>query len=84
MNCCGVLHGVGITGLVDSGATATLISVTVYNKLPFKKRPLLSSVGCRMVAANGNDVPTIGVGEFTLSFSGKQVKLPAIVADINA
>ena len=84
MYCCGVLHGVGITALVDSGATATLISDTVYNKLPFKKRPLLSPVGCRMVAANGNDVPTIGVGEFTLSFRGKQFKLPAIVADINA
>ena len=37
-----------------------------------------------MVAANGNDVPTVGVGDFTLSFSGKQFKLPAIVADINA
>ena len=84
MYCCGVLHVVGITALVDSGATATLISETVYNKLPFKKRPMLSPVGCRMVAANGNDVPTIGVGEFTLSFSGKQFKLPAIVADINA
>ena len=84
MNCGGVLHGVGITALVDSGATATLISETVNKKLSCKKRPLLSPVECRMVAANGTDVPTIGVGEFTLSFSGKQFKLPAIVADINA
>ena len=84
MYCCGVLHGVGITAPVDSGAIATLISDTVYNKIPFKKRPLLSPVGCRMVAANGNGVPTIGVGEFTLSFSGKQFKLPATVVDINA
>ena len=37
-----------------------------------------------MVAANGNDIPTIGVGDFTLSFSGKQFKLPATVVDINA
>ena len=84
MYCCGVIHGVGITPLVDSGATATLISERVYNKLSFKKRPLLSSVECRMVEANGNDVPTIGIREFTLSFSGEQFKLPAIVADINA
>ena len=84
MYCCGVLHGVEITVLVDSGASAILISETVYNKLSFRKRPLLSPVECRMVAANRNDIPTIGVGDFTLSFSGKQFKLPAIAADINA
>ena len=37
-----------------------------------------------MVAANGKDILTIGVGDFTLSFNEKQFKLPAIVADINA
>ena len=37
-----------------------------------------------MVVANGNDSPNIGVGDFTISFSGKQFKLAAIVADINA
>ena len=56
---CGVLHGVGITALVDSGATATMISDTVYTKLPQHKSPLLKPVECRMVAANGEDVTTI-------------------------
>ena len=42
--CCGVLLGVGITALVDSGATATMISDTVYTKLPQHKRPLLKPV----------------------------------------
>ena len=83
MYCCGVLHGVGITALIDSGATATMISDTVYNKLPRHKRPLLKPVECRMVAANGKDVTTIGVADFTLSFSGKLFHLPAIVAKIN-
>ena len=81
--CCGVLHGVGITALVDSGATATMISDTVYTKLPQHKRPLLKPVECRMVAANGKDVTTIGLAEFTFSFSGKLFHLPAIVAKIN-
>ena len=36
MYCYDVLRCVGITALVDSGATATLISEAVYNKLPFK------------------------------------------------
>ena len=45
---CGVLHGIGITALVDSGATATLISDTVYNKLPQRKRPLVNLVECKM------------------------------------
>ena len=83
MYCCGVLHGVGITALIDSGATATMISDTVYNKLPQHKRPLLKPVECRMVAANGKDVTTIGLAEFTFSFSGKLFHLPAIVAKIN-
>ena len=81
--CCGVLHGVGITALVDSGATATIISDTVYTKLHQHKRPLLKPVECRMVAANGEDVTTIGLAEFTFSFSGKLFHLPAIVANIN-
>ena len=80
MYCCGILHGVGITALIDSGATATMISDTVYNKLPQKKRPLLRAVESRMVAANGED---IGMATFTLSFHGKQFQLPAIVANIN-
>ena len=83
MYCCGVLHGVGITALIDSGATATMISDTVYNKLPQHKRPFLKPVECRMVAANGKDVTTIGLAEFTFSISGKLFHLPAIVAKIN-
>ena len=81
--CCGILHGVGMTALIDSGATATMISDTVYNKLPQQKRPLLKPVECRMVAANGKDVTTIGLAEFTLSFNGKLFHLSAIVAKIN-
>ena len=83
MYCCGVLHGIGITALVDSGATATLISDTVYSKLPQRKRPLLNPVECKMIAANGEEVFTMGAAEFTLSFNGKLFHLPAIVANIN-
>ncbi|MCG8032936.1 MAG: DDE-type integrase/transposase/recombinase, partial [Candidatus Thiodiazotropha taylori] len=82
--CCGTLHGVGITALIDSGATATMISDTVYNKLPLQKRPLLSPVGSRMVAANGEEVSTTGFGDFTFSFNGRQFSLPVIVANVNA
>ena len=78
------MHGVGITALVDSGATATMISDTVYNKLPLHKRPLLNPVESRMVAANGEDVSTLGFADFTFSFNGKQFSLPVIVANINA
>ena len=60
-----------------------MISDTVYNKLPENKRPLLKPVDSRMVAANGEDVTTIGMANFTLSFSGKQFHLPAIIANIN-
>ena len=82
--CCGVLRGVGITALVDSGATATMISDTVYNKLPLHKRPLMNPVGSQTVAANGEDVSTIGFAACTISFNGKQFSLPVIVANINA
>ena len=82
--CYGVINGVGITALVDSGATATMVSDTVYSKLPSYKRPLLEPVGCKMIAANGQEMTTFGVGTFTLSFNGKQFELPAIVADMNS
>ena len=67
--CCGVINGVGITALVDSGATATMVSDTVYSKLPSYKRPLLEPVGCKMIAANGQEITTFGIGTFTLSFN---------------
>ena len=35
-----------------------------------------------MIAANGEDVITIGVEEFTFSVSGKRFQLPAVVANI--
>ncbi|MEW8548378.1 MAG: hypothetical protein AB2693_33155, partial [Candidatus Thiodiazotropha sp.] len=47
MYCHGVLHGIGITALIDSGATATMISDAVYNKLPQNKSPVLNPVECR-------------------------------------
>ena len=75
--CRGVINGVGITELVDSGATATMVSDMVYSKLPSYKRPLLQSVGGKMIAANGQEMTTFGVGTFTLSFNGKQFQLPA-------
>ena len=51
------LHGVGITALVDTGATATFL----------KRRPLMRPVESKMVGGNGDDVPTIGVGDIRLS-----------------
>ena len=80
--CCGVLHGIGITALIDSGATATMTSDTVYNKLPQNKHPMLNPVESRIVAANGEDVTTTGIANFTHSYNGKHFHLPAIVANI--
>ena len=37
-----------------------------------------------MVAANREDVSTIGFADFTFSFNGKQFILPVIVANTNA
>ena len=61
-----------------------MVSDTVYSKLPSYKRPLLEPVGCKMIAVNGQEMTTFGVGTFTLSFNGKQIELPAIVADMNS
>ena len=82
MYCSGVLQGLGINALIDSGATATMISNTVYQKLPHLKKPVLEPMESRMIASNGEDVITICVGEFTFSFSGKQFQLPAVYANI--
>ncbi|MCG7879381.1 MAG: RNase H-like domain-containing protein, partial [Candidatus Thiodiazotropha endolucinida] len=61
-----------------------MISDTVYGKIPLRKRPLLKAMETRMVAANGEDVATIGMAEFTLTFCGKPFHLQAVVASINA
>ena len=59
-----------------------MISDTVYQKLPFGKWPLLKLTQSRMIAANGEDVPTIGIWEFSFTFSGKQFHLTAVIARI--
>ena len=51
---CGVVHGIGIRALVDFGATATMMSDTIYRKIQSHKRPYLNTFEGRMQAANGD------------------------------
>ena len=81
---CGVVHGTGITALIDFRATATMMCDTIYSKIQSHKRPYLKTFEGRMQAANGDDTNTLGTAEFTCTFSGRQFTLPAKIANINA
>ena len=84
MNYGGVVHGIGITALVDFGATATMMSDAIYSKIQSYKRQYLKTFEGRIQAANGDDTNTLATAEFTCTFSGRQFTLPAKNANINA
>ena len=58
MYCCGVVIGIGITALVDFGATATIMSDAIYCKIQSHKRLYLKTIEGRMQAASGDDTTT--------------------------
>ena len=88
--CRGMSSGVYIKGLVedvpiiftaDTGASRTVISTKVYNKIAVEKQPKLESSSC-LVGAGGLPIQECGKGHFVIRLGMHSRSIEAVVADI--
>ena len=75
------INGIHTDMLIDSGATASLISVDVFNKMA--NQPILKPVKGEMVAVNGMNLKTHGFCDFGVTIGRFCYSIRAIVADLN-
>lgn len=79
----GEVQGVEVSFTVDTGATSTLISTTLYNHIPDHQRPPLNSVTNRKVVnANGSPMKCQGVATFDLKLGPVLLTKTLLVTDI--
>ncbi|MCG7878901.1 MAG: retropepsin-like aspartic protease, partial [Candidatus Thiodiazotropha endolucinida] len=77
------VNGIKTDMLIDSGATASLISVDVYEKIELAERPRLKPVKGEMVAINGMNLKIHGYCHFDILIGGCCYSIMAIVAELN-
>ena len=75
------INGIHTDMLIDSGATASLISVEVFNQMA--NQPILKPVKGEMVAVNGMNLKTHGFCDFDVIIGGFCYSVRAIVAELN-
>ena len=75
------INGIHTDMLIDSGATASLISVEVFNKMA--NQPILKPVKGQMVAVNGMNLKTHRFCDFDVIIGGFCYSVRAIVAELN-
>ena len=68
--------------LIDSGSADTLLSTSVFNQIPRKERPTLSSPILDLVQANGSFLPNIGGAQMVVQIGKHKVRQKVVVADI--
>ncbi len=78
----GGVEGMKATLTVDTGATVTLISSSLYQRLPPCRRPSLTGLTRRVCAAGGGDLACEGVGLFQIDLGSEVVSGTFVVADI--
>ena len=79
----GQIYDQNISFLIDTGASVTIISPTIYNKLPQGKRPKLKPIDTTMTAADGKNINCMGTGWFHLTIDQTTYQHQIWVADIN-
>ena len=78
----GTIQDVDIKLLIDTGACVTIISPTIFNRIPQSRRPKLTKDEVNMVAANGNQIKCWGKGVFKLQWDKTEANHTVWVADI--
>ena len=80
----GMLQGVEVNITVDTGATTSLVSVALYNRLRDNVRPTLKkpSVVTKITNADGQCLRHVGCAVFAFSLGSVQIEESLLVADI--
>ena len=78
------IHNVPVRLLVDTGATITIISKEVYEKMTDTMRPYLQPVERDIVTANGAELEVFGKANFIIKPDGcDEIYIEAVVASIS-
>ena len=67
---------------VDTGASCSIISVKLFNKLPHSHQPQLESTTVKLSGAGGKRLKCMGRGRFDLVIGSLELQTMMIVADI--
>ena len=77
------VFGVKTSMLIDSGATASLLSTDMYYSKPADRRPSLKPVRGEMVAINGMTLEILGSGDFDIDVAESCYPSTFFVAKLN-
>jgi hypothetical protein len=78
----GSVEGVPVQFTVDTGASRTVISTRVYNRVAERKQIELQSSSC-LVDANGLPIQDYGKGHFVVQLGTHERSIEAVVANID-
>ena len=77
----GTVNGVPVTFTADTGASRTVVSNRVFDKIKLEEQPQLRHSAC-LVGAGGTPIREKGKAEFELTIGPIKLKQDAIVAEI--
>ena len=77
------IHQVECKLLVDTGATVSIVSNNIYQKIPDVARPTLTSTNQEVLTASGDKLKILGRGNFLMRLDdAKDMVVQALVAQI--
>ena len=79
----GLVQGMPVDLLIDSGSDVTLVDVEIYNQIPESVRPLLSETETNLSTASGSPMTTSGQARFELQLGNSEWSYPFIVAELS-
>ena len=77
----GSVGGVPVVITADTGATKTIVSKRVYNRMSTAEKPILKG-SVNLVGANGTSIKELGMGGFRLMVGPAELECEAVVAEI--
>ena len=79
----GVVEGMAVRFLVDTGASVTMLKTSVYETLPEAKRIPLEGEDRCMLLADGSTLPFTGRGKFTIGVGPSSAVHEVLIANID-
>lgn len=79
----GVLGGVDVNFLLDSGSTASLLSYEEFRKIPEELCPVLQSTNVCVQDLNGHALPVHGIGRFYIYLEDVPHAVDLLVVDMD-
>ena len=80
----GIIAGVEVDLLIDSGSDVTLLDPAVYNQIKREHKPELAEVNCSLNTASGDRTESFGAADFELTLGQQSWEYPFVVAQMGS